>query len=136
MNMQHLLRFLLKRRLSGITDDAAYSGDALSADAFHKKHATTLGKVEGGKLRERLQKYYAIDGRTDACVICIPEGPYRPHVYYNQNLFPALNDQAAQHVWNAKAGMNKRTPASHALAFRYLDLALQQHPNHLRILAR
>ena len=74
MNMQHLLRFLLNRRLSGITDAAAYSGDALSVDAFHKKHATTLGKVEGGKLRERLQKYYAIDGRTDACVICIPEG--------------------------------------------------------------
>jgi Tfp pilus assembly protein PilF len=97
--------------------------------------ADPIVRVNAGNLRDRLTEYYETVGRSDPVTITVPTGGYVPVFSYNRNLAPRLSDTAAQHVWNAKAGMNRRTPESYELAFKYLELALREYPDHPRLLA-
>lgn len=96
----------------------------------------SIVRVSIGDLRARLDRYYETGGRYDPVRIQIPLGSYAPRIYYEPGIAASkLSDTAAMHVANAKAALDKRTLPGHETAFRYLELALTEHPNHPRILS-
>jgi hypothetical protein len=129
-NLQEFLEFLVNRRLGGDDDLDNYTGKELAFRFFERD--TTIAKVEGNKLRKRLQEYYDTDGLNDPIVIQIPPGPYCPEIVANPRLAPKLSTDALEMLWAARqlAGSLDTT----LQADQILDKALSLYPLHPQIL--
>lgn len=129
-NLQSFLEFLVTRRLSGTENLDDYSGKQLAFEFF--KRDTSIAKVEGNKLRKRLQRYYEGPGRKDPIVIQIPPGPYRPEIVASPDTLPEFTADVAELVWAAGLLEPRREAAFYA--DRLLDKALAIQPGHPRLL--
>ena len=75
-----LLKFVVERTLSGRTDELKeYTLGTMvigKGPAFDPR-MDPIVRSEVMRLRTRLEKYYAVDGRDDLVVIALPKGRYR-----------------------------------------------------------
>jgi Tol biopolymer transport system component len=89
--MSRFLRFVVETTLEG--DSGRLKEYVIAVDVFDKpadydpKTDSTV-RTEATKLRSRLSRYYATDGREDPIAITIPKGSYIPSVEYRGNVAP------------------------------------------------
>ena len=86
-----LLRFLVEHALNGQADrlkEYTIGAEALQRGETFDPRIDSIARVEVSRLRNRLERYYSIEGRTDAVTIFLPKGSYVP-------LFEARTDAAA-----------------------------------------
>lgn len=79
--LNRFLQYLVDRALAG--DAASLKGYTIGLDVFDKPDdfdpsVDTIVRVQAGKLRTRLDLYYAGDGKDDPLRIIIPKGSYAP----------------------------------------------------------
>ncbi len=79
--LKRFLRYLVERALAG--DAESLKGYAIGIDVFDRPDdfdpsIDTIVRVQAGKLRTRLDLFYAGDGRDDPVRITIPKGSYAP----------------------------------------------------------
>lgn len=80
--LRALLRHLVERALDG--DAGALKEIALGIDVFRRPAATfdprkdPIVRVEAGRLRNKLARYYADEGWNDLVEVSLPVGQYRP----------------------------------------------------------
>ncbi len=115
--LSRFLRYLVDRALAG--DAQSLKGYAIGVDVFDKPDdfdpsIDTIVRVQAGKLRTRLDLYYAGDGRDDPLRILIPKGSYAP--VFEVALDP---DGDAQAVNDQSPG--NAAPPEHAERQRRLD---------------
>lgn len=80
--LNRFLSYLVKQALAGHAD--ALKGYTIGVDVFDRPEdfdpaLDTIVRVQAGKLRTRLDLYYAQDGKDDPIRIVVPKGSYRPH---------------------------------------------------------
>jgi hypothetical protein len=83
------LRFVVEAELNGRSRQIkAYTiaTDALGRDARFDPQADPIVRVEAGRLRRALKKYYANGGQNDPIVIELPRGSYVP--VFRPNIAP------------------------------------------------
>jgi hypothetical protein len=76
-----LLAFLVERALRGEGDrvkEYTIATEALGKDESFDPRIDPIVRTEISRLRTRLDKYYALDGRTARLVITLPKGSYVP----------------------------------------------------------
>lgn len=82
--MRHLLEFIVEARLAGREHELGQY--ALGIAAFGRDQATyhagedPIVRVQMGRLRERLRRYYAGAGKNAAFMFVIPLGKYMPEI--------------------------------------------------------
>ena len=79
--LSKLLTYLVERALVGQADDlkaTAIAKAVFRRDDSFDAQTDTIVRVEAGRLRRRLAKYYEGDGLNDPLVIDIPKGGYTP----------------------------------------------------------
>lgn len=79
--LKRFLQYLVDRALEG--DDQSFKGYAIGLDVFDRPEdfdpsVDTIVRVQAGKLRSRLDLYYATDGKDDPIRIIVPKGSYAP----------------------------------------------------------
>ena len=75
------LRFIVERSLEQRTEqikETVIAVEAFERDVSFDPKTDPIVRVEAGRLRERLQSYYAGEGQTDALLIDLPKGGYVP----------------------------------------------------------
>lgn len=86
-----LLRFLVEHAVNGQADrlkEYTIGAEALQRGESFDPRIDSIARVEVSRLRNRLERYYSIEGRTDAVSIFLPKGSYVP-------LFEARTDAIA-----------------------------------------
>jgi TolB-like protein/Flp pilus assembly protein TadD len=78
---QQFLHYVVGETLQGRA--GRIKGASIAQDVFHLEdpeqvQTSTVVRVEAGRLRRRLELYYATDGQTDPIRITIPKGSYVP----------------------------------------------------------
>ncbi|MGH7693347.1 MAG: TolB family protein [Gemmatimonadaceae bacterium] len=76
-----LLRFVVDQTLGGNADrlkEYTVGVDALGRGASFDPRIDPIVRAEASRLRTRLERYYATDGRADPLVISLPKGSYVP----------------------------------------------------------
>ena len=76
-----LLRYLIEESLAGRTERIKATSIALDVfdrDENFDQQSDPIVRVEAGRLRSRLARYYDREGREDPVVITIPKGAYQP----------------------------------------------------------
>src|SRR5262249_22823144 len=77
----NLLRFLVGQAVNGQSarlKEYTVATEALGRGASFDPRTDTIVRAEMSRLRNRLERYYAIEGREDALVITLPKGGYVP----------------------------------------------------------
>ena len=79
--LNRFLQYLVRQSLNGNSD--ALKGYAIGLDVFDKPDdfdpsIDTIVRVQAGKLRTRLDLYYASEGKDDPLRIVVPKGSYAP----------------------------------------------------------
>ena len=79
--LRRFLRYLVDQALAG--NDRALKGYSIGLDVFDRPDdfdptVDTIVRVHAGKLRSRLDLYYATEGANDALRILVPKGSYVP----------------------------------------------------------
>ncbi len=79
--LKHLLTYLVERTLAGAADQL--KGYTIGVEVFDRPadfdpQLDTIVRVQAGKLRQRLDLYYADEGRDDPLRIYVPRGSYVP----------------------------------------------------------
>lgn len=134
---KQLLRYLIKAAQEG-TEITEYG---MAWDVFERPNGfdpkkDSLVRVSVAKLRRRLLQYYETAGRRDRILIRLPPGTHSPLIANNPARAEAVLDPAAaMHVFNAKAALQMRRRSGHDAAVRYLNLALEEHPDHPLVLS-
>ncbi len=80
--MQDFLKYIVRKTLAGHGDQLKQYTIAVEALAFpvdFDSDTNPVVRITAGRVRERLEKYYAVDGVNDALLIRIPKGSYVPH---------------------------------------------------------
>ena len=75
------LRYVVEETLAGRADRIkGYSigTEVFGRDASFDAQSDPVVRIEAGRLRRALERYYLMDGRTDAIHIDIPKGAYVP----------------------------------------------------------
>ncbi|MBX5233657.1 hypothetical protein HJC02_15495 [Rhizobium sp. NLR4a] len=71
-------------------------------------------RIEAGRIRKALERYYLVAGRTDEVIITVPKGGYVPHFEYAQGLpLPSAGglEQAQAAEFNAQEGSPRKMRA-------------------------
>ncbi|WP_108852619.1 hypothetical protein [Albidovulum aquaemixtae] len=94
--LNRFLRYLVEQSLAG--NAAELKGYAIGVDVFDRPEdfdpaIDTIVRVQAGKLRMRLDLYYAQEGVDDPLRIVIPKGSYSPH--FEVAFDPEAADEAA-----------------------------------------
>src|SRR5215472_11659856 len=81
--LQDLLRYTVERIKTGRTD--SLKEYLLAVEVFDRKPSfdprfDSIVRVQASRLREKLEKYYATEGRGDTILIAIPKGAYVPTI--------------------------------------------------------
>jgi serine/threonine-protein kinase len=79
-----LLRYLVERSLDGSADrlkEYTVGAEALGRGPRFDPRIDPIVRAEASRLRSRLERYYAGEGRADAVVIELPKGTYVPRFY-------------------------------------------------------
>ena len=82
-----LLTYLVEEDLAGRGDRikaTSVAMDIYKRDDDFDQQSDTIVRVEAGRLRQRLDEYYREHGHSDAIVIDIPKGTYRPQFSLRQ----------------------------------------------------
>ena len=137
---EQLLRYLVEAAIrkapKATLKETVIGVEVFGKPANYDPRKDSIVRVSVSELRERLAAYYETEGRRDLIRIRIPSGSYLPEIYYEPAIAALnLNDQAAFCVANAKVAFGKRTLQGYEAAFQYLDKALQEHPEHPRLLS-
>ena len=79
--LNRFLQYLVRQSLAGNSE--ALKGYAIGVDVFDKPEdfdpsIDTIVRVQAGKLRNRLDLYYASEGKEDPLRIIVPKGSYAP----------------------------------------------------------
>lgn len=76
-----LLRFLVEHAVNGQADrlkEYTIGADALERGESFDPRIDSIARVEVSRLRTRLERYYASEGRGDGLIIFLPKGTYVP----------------------------------------------------------
>ena len=79
--MKTFLRFIVEEALAGRQDrlkEFAIATEVFDRDETFDPQTNTIVRVEAGRLRRRLERYYLTDGRGDSLRIDVPKGSYAP----------------------------------------------------------
>jgi Tol biopolymer transport system component len=82
-----LLRFLVQETVEGRADglkEYTLGTSVLGRKPAFDPRIDPIARVEASRLRDRLELYYATDGRSDAVVISLPKGGYVPVFEMNE----------------------------------------------------
>src|SRR5688572_4795833 len=102
-----LLRFLVEQTLAGQAErlkDYTLGAEALGRGDSFDPRTDPIARVEAGRLRQRLELYYATEGAADPVVIALPKGGYVPTFERPSTTAPALEPvlvQPARRRWLA-----------------------------------
>jgi TolB-like protein/tetratricopeptide (TPR) repeat protein len=86
-----LLRFLVEQTVAGHADrlkEYTLATQALGRNVAFDPRSDPIVRAEASRLRDRLHRYYAKEGRTDALVFDLPKGSYVPR-FERRTAFPA-----------------------------------------------
>lgn len=112
-----LLRYLVEKAAAG--EAAGLKESTIAADVFHRQsydpQVDSLVRVEAAKLRSRLAKYYAADGKHDPVRIEIPKGTYIPVFSPNAGQAGAAKRRFFSNWWAAALAL---AAAASIVAFR------------------
>lgn len=97
----NFLKFLVERHLEGRGNELKES--VIAVEVFDRRpdydpKLDAIVRTEAVRLRARLQKYYAGEGRLDPIIIELPKGGYRP-VFSRRTEPPAETKPAWRHTW-------------------------------------
>ena len=87
-----LLRFIVEASVNGQVDrlkEYTLGAEALGRGPSFDQRIDPIARVEVSRLRNRLEQYYATEGRTDSITIFLPKGTYIP-VFENRPASPAV----------------------------------------------
>src|SRR5436305_3691936 len=76
-----LLRFLVEHAVNGEADrlkEYTIGAEALQRGERFDPRIDSIARVEVSRLRNRLERYYATEGRSDAVMILLAKGNYVP----------------------------------------------------------
>src|ERR1041385_8304999 len=76
-----LLRFLVEAAIEGRADslkEYALGAEALGKGDSFDPRIDPIVRAEASRLRQRLERYYSVEGRSDSLVINLPKGTYAP----------------------------------------------------------
>ena len=79
--LQKFLRFIVEETLAGRADalkEYTIALDVFERDESFDPQTSSIVRVEASRLRGKLEKYNAIDGRNDPIHIILPSGSYAP----------------------------------------------------------
>jgi Tol biopolymer transport system component len=85
-----LLRFVVEETVNGRADrlkEYTLGREALGRGEHFDPRTDPIVRAEASRLRSRLERYYATDGRTDSVVIVLPKGSYVPQ--FESRVLPA-----------------------------------------------
>ncbi|MGZ2486323.1 TolB-like protein [Rhizobium pisi] len=86
-------------------------------DASFDAQNDPVVRIEAGRIRRALERYYLVCGSSDPIQITIPKGGYAPH-------FSSDEDTSTIEAAEAPNLENKRRHSGHELPIRYRDLLL------------
>jgi eukaryotic-like serine/threonine-protein kinase len=99
-----LLRFLVEETLSGRSErlkEYTLGAEVLGkGDAFDPR-TDPIVRAEASRLRNRLDRYYASEGRSDALLIELPKGAYVPQFGSRDTSFEAEQESAGRKRFDA-----------------------------------
>jgi TolB-like protein len=84
----NLLRFLVDQTVNGQSarlKEYTVGTEALGKGEAFDPRTDTIVRAEISRLRSRLERYYAIEGRADPLVITLPKGGYIPQFHVQSN---------------------------------------------------
>ena len=101
-----LLRFIVEESLDGRTDrlkEYTIGAEALGRGDSFDPRTDPIVRAEASRLRGRLERYYAAEGRADPIVILLPKGSYVPQ-FLDQKLAAATapNHALAQKAFRSR----------------------------------
>ena len=137
---RQLLRYLVEAAIHNVPK-ASLKEVVIGVDVFgrppnYNPKKDSIVRVTIRDLRERITTYYETEGRADPIRIDIPQGSYCPAVYYDPAVANLkLTDRAAMCASTARAAFERRTLQGFDVAFKYLDMALEECPHHPRLLS-
>jgi Tol biopolymer transport system component len=104
--LQDLLRYTVDRIKTGRAD--SIKEYLLAVEVFGRKPSfdprfDSIVRVQASRLREKLQKYYATEGRGDEILIAIPKGAYIPTVQHRRQRLPSAYKR--RWLWIAGAAL-------------------------------
>src|SRR5262245_17793433 len=76
-----LLRYLVEQSANGQTrylKEYTIGAEGLGKGSSFDPRTDTIVRAEASRLRNRLEKYYAVEGHADPLVITLPKGSYVP----------------------------------------------------------
>jgi TolB-like protein len=118
-----LLRHVVERTLAGQADqlkEYSVGMEVFDRDDKYDPRIDSIVRVEAGRLRSRLDEYYAGDGASDAVRISLPRGAYV--AVFEPNVTGAL--KLAPELQEATAVVVKPAPAKHGWAVWAFGTAL------------
>ncbi|GAB5482638.1 MAG: adenylate cyclase [Parasphingorhabdus sp.] len=97
--LNRFLRYLVEQSLAGNAD--ALKGYTIGVDVFDRPEGfdpalDTIVRVQAGKLRSRLDLYYAHEGKDDPIRIIVPKGSYRPQFEVAFNPKPSQSAEVSE----------------------------------------
>jgi serine/threonine-protein kinase len=115
------LRFLVERQLDGRSSELKES--VIAVEVFDRSpdydpKVDAIVRTEAVRLRSRLQKYYAVEGRLDPIVFDLPKGGYRPVFRRRPESLPRPEPRT-RHVWWTGAALLALTIAGAAAAWSW-----------------
>lgn len=117
---QQFLRYVVEETLAGRA--GRIKGVTIAAEVFgfddpEQVQTSTVVRVEAGRLRRRLEDYYAADGHGDPIRICIRKGSYVP------TFEPLAAPEEDRHQQSSEI-LRDPLPSGRRLAFRRANVAV------------
>jgi len=79
--LNRFLKFVVEQRLAGNANqikESVLAVEIFDRDPSYDSHADSIVRVEARRLREKLDRYYAGEGKDDPIIIALPKGSYAP----------------------------------------------------------
>ncbi len=80
--LSRFLRFIVEQRLAGHADqlkESVIAVEIFDREASYDTRVESVVRVQAGRLREKLERYYDGEGRDDPVHIALPKGSYVPY---------------------------------------------------------